>query len=76
MHSPPGVLRQHVQDAAALGCTHQAPYFHDNSAKTLENIIKQYVFVFTANIGIPIIDSKILLTEQDIKDIIAFLRLL
>jgi hypothetical protein len=34
------------------------------------------VFLFTANTGVPISDSKILLTEQDIKDIIAFLRLL
>ena len=51
-----------------------APYFHDNSAKTLEDVMEQYVFFFTSNLGFPITDSNILLTEQDIADIIAFLR--
>ena len=55
---------------------HTAPYFHDNSAKTLEEVLEQYVFMFTSNVGFPITDSNILLTEQDIRDIIAFLRLL
>jgi hypothetical protein len=32
--------------------------------------------MFTSNLGFPITDSNILLTEQDIRDIIAFLRLL
>jgi hypothetical protein len=58
------------------GVRHTAPYFHDNSAKSLEDVLEHYVFLFTANTGVPISDSKILLTEQDIKDIIAFLRLL
>ena len=58
------------------GVRHTAPYFHDNSAKSLEDVLEHYVFMFTANLGVPITDSKILLTEQDIKDIIAFLRLL
>ena len=58
------------------GVRHTAPYFHDNSAKTLEDVLEQYVFMFAANLGVPITDSKIVLTEQDIADIIAFLRLL
>jgi hypothetical protein len=58
------------------GVRHTAPYFHDNSAKSLEDVMEQYVFMFTANIGFPITDSNILLTQQDIDDIIAFLRLL
>ena len=58
------------------GVRHTAPYFHDNSAKSLEDVLEQYVFFFTANLGFPITDSNILLTEQDIADIIAFLRLL
>ena len=58
------------------GVSHTAPYFHDNSAKSLEDVLEQYVFLFTANLGFPITDSNILLTEQDIADIIAFLRLL
>ena len=58
------------------GVRHTAPYFHDNSAKSLEDVMEQYVFLFTANIGFPITDSNILFTQQDIDDIIAFLRLL
>jgi cytochrome c peroxidase len=58
------------------GVRHTAPYFHDNSAKSLEDVLEQYVFMFAANLGVPITDSKIVLTEQDIADIIAFLRLL
>ena len=34
------------------------------------------MFFFTSNLGFPITDSNILLTEQDIADIVAFLRLL
>jgi len=56
------------------GVRRTSPYFHDNSAKTLEDVVEQYVFFFTSNIGFPITDSNILLTEQDIHDIIAFLR--
>ena len=58
------------------GVRHTAPYFHDNSAKTLEEVLDQYVFMFTSNQGFPLTDSNILLTAQDITDIIAFLRLL
>ena len=58
------------------GVSHTAPYFHDNSAKDLEAVLQQYVSMFTSNLGFPITDSNILLTEQDIKDLIAFLRLL
>jgi hypothetical protein len=39
-------------------------------------VLDQYVFFFTANLGFPITDSNILLTQQDVEDIIAFLRLL
>jgi cytochrome c peroxidase len=59
-----------------FGVRHTAPYFHDNSAKTLEDVLQQYVFFFTSNLGFPITDSNILLTQQDIEDIIAFLKLL
>jgi hypothetical protein len=31
---------------------------------------------FPTNLGFPITDSNILLTKQDIRDIVAFLRLL
>ena len=59
-----------------FGVSRTAPYFHDNSAKSLEDVLEQYVFLFTSNLGFPITDSNIRLTEQDIDDIIAFLRLL
>ena len=58
------------------GVKDTAPYFHDNSAKSLEEVLEQYAFFFTSNLGFPITDSNILLTEQDIADIVAFLRLL
>ena len=59
-----------------FGVRHTAPYFHDNSAKTLEDVLRQYVFFFTSNHGFPITDSNILLTQQDIDDIISFLKIL
>ena len=59
-----------------FGVRHTAPYFHDNSATTLEDVLQQYVFFFTSDLGFPITDSNILLTQQDIEDIIAFLKLL
>lgn len=58
------------------GVAHTAPYFHDNSAKTLEDVMDQYNFMFESNLGFPITDSNVELTEQDIEDIIAFLNLL
>lgn len=58
------------------GVKHTAPYFHDNSAATLEEVLEQYNFLFASNLGFPITDSNIELTEQDIADIIAFLELL
>jgi cytochrome c peroxidase len=58
------------------GVRHTAPYFHDNSAKSLRDVLDQYKFFFTSSPGSPITDSNILLTPQDIEDIIAFLRLL
>ena len=45
-------------------------------AHSVSCALEQYVFMFTSNAGFPLTDSNILLTQQDIKDIIAFLRLL
>lgn len=72
----PGFFANMFKTPQLHGVKHTAPYFHDNSAKTLEAVLEQYVFLFTSNQGFPLTDSNILLTEQDIKDIIAFLRLL
>ena len=72
----PGFFADMFKTPQLHGVKHTAPYFHDNSAKTLEDVLEQYVLMFTSNLGFPLTDSNILLTEQDIRDIIAFLRLL
>ena len=51
------------------GVRHTAPYFHDNSSKTLKEVAEQYAFMFELFAGI-------ILTPQDQADIVAFLRLL
>lgn len=51
------------------GVRHTAPYFHDNSSKTLEEVAEQYTFMFQLFGGIT-------LTPQDEADIVAFLKLL
>jgi cytochrome c peroxidase len=45
-----------------------APYFHDNSAKTLEDVIAHYKQLF--------ILRKLPASDQDLADILAYLRLL
>ena len=51
------------------GIKHTAPYFHDNSSTTLEEVAEQYTFMFKTLAGIN-------LTPQDEADIVAFLKLL
>jgi cytochrome c peroxidase len=51
------------------GVKHTAPYFHDNSSKTLEEVAEQYRIFFETEAGIN-------LTPQDEADIVAFLKLL
>jgi hypothetical protein len=55
---------------------HTAPYFHDNSAASLEEVLEQYNFMFDSQLGFPITDGNVELTETDIQDIVAFLKLL
>jgi hypothetical protein len=56
------------------GVRHTSPYFHDNSAKTLRDVVDHYgdVFFNFFRIG----GEFITLTEQDREDIVAFLRIL
>ena len=49
------------------GVADTAPYFHDNSAKTLEDVMKHYAKFF-----FPFID----LTPQDQADMVAYMKLL
>ena len=51
------------------GIRHTAPFFHDNSSRTLEEVADQYTFMFNLFAGIT-------LTKQDEADIVAFLKLL
>jgi cytochrome c peroxidase len=55
------------------GVTATAPYFHDNSAKDLDEMLEQYDFFFE---NAPQIGGAIELTEQDKEDIKSFLELL
>ena len=56
------------------GVRKRGPYFHDNSAKTLEDVAAHYTRFF---LSLPVPDEvKIRLTKQDEADIVAFLKLL
>jgi cytochrome c peroxidase len=50
------------------GVAQTAPYFHDNSAKTLEDVVRHYALIFAP--------AGIVLSEQEQKDIVAYLKLL
>ncbi len=63
------------------GIADTAPYFHDNSAKTLEEVLDQYEFMFREmdrdNFSFECPPApEPCLTEQDRADILAFLELL
>ncbi len=53
------------------GVHRTAPYFHDNSAKTLEDVAAHYARFFALATN-----SNLILTEQDQADIVAYLKLL
>ena len=59
------------------GVAQTAPYFHDNSAKTLANVLQHYARFFETVTG-PKFDGNppVRLTEQDQADVVAFLKLL
>jgi len=50
------------------GAPRTAPYFHDNSARTLEDVAEHYARLFSA-VGL-------VLTEQEKRDMVAYMRLL
>ena len=52
------------------GVKNTAPYFHDNSAKTLEDVAAHYARFFLT------LPDPVVLTEQDQADIVAYLKLL
>ena len=53
------------------GVRHTAPYFHDNSSATLEDVAAHY-----ANFFFIVTGGGIQITEQDQRDMVAFMKLL
>ena len=53
------------------GIRHTAPYFHDNSAKRLEDVASHYARFFLVASG-----GLIVLTPQDERDIVAYMKLI
>lgn len=79
-----GVAQSHIFDSANAfkipslwGVRRTAPYCHDNSAKTLEDVVAHYARFF-ALISTPRGGGEpvLVLTEQDQADIVAFMKLL
>lgn len=78
---PPGVPPPSVRHPAFFanffkipslwGVKKTAPYFHDNSAKTLEEVAAFYTNMFASNPDFPL-----QLTAQDEADMVAYLKLL
>jgi cytochrome c peroxidase len=61
------------------GIKDTAPYFHDNSSKTLEDVVEHYrrFFLIVSDLDGPgPQEPLIVLNDQDKKDIVAFLKLL
>jgi len=54
------------------GVRDTAPYFHDNSAKTLEDVADHYAFFFLTSPS----TRGLIFTHQDQADMVAFLKLL
>jgi cytochrome c peroxidase len=52
------------------GVKNTAPYFHDNSAKTLKDVVAHYARFFLT------LPDPVILTDQDQSDIVAYLKLL
>jgi len=78
---PPGVPPPFIRHPAFFagffkipslwGVTKTAPYFHDNSAKTLEEVAAFYTNLFANNPDFPV-----QLTPQDEADMVAYMKLL
>jgi cytochrome c peroxidase len=69
------------QDPTLWGVKDTAPYFHDNGAKTLRDAVAHYqrFFNFTEAqdpVGSETLGGFITLTDADVDDIVAYLKLL
>jgi cytochrome c peroxidase len=76
---PPGSL-DHLNAfkiSQLRGIRHTAPYFHDNSARTLEDVVEHYKnFFLVVSDPLGPEPPALVLTDQDKKDIVAFMKLL
>jgi cytochrome c peroxidase len=63
--------RNQFKSPSLRGIRNTAPYFHDNSARTLEEVAAHYAKFFELIPG-----NTIHLSAQDQADIVAFLKLL
>lgn len=60
------------------GVRHTAPYFHNNAAKSLDEVLDHYqlFFLIASPVVFPPGTPPIVISEQDKADVIAFLKLL
>ncbi len=70
----PAVFANFFKIPSLRGIALTAPYFHDNSAATLEEAVEFYNFTFEHSPDFK--GDGIELTDQDIADIVAYLKLL
>jgi len=78
---PRAVLAENFKIPTLWGVKDTAPYFHDNGAKTLRDAVAHYkrFFNFTEAqdpVGSATLGGFIVLTDDDVDDIVAYLQLL
>ena len=78
---PRAVLAENFKIPTLWGIKDTAPYFHDNGARTLRDAVAHYkrFFNFTEAqdpVGSASLGGLIALTEEDIDDIVAYLKIL
>ena len=78
---PRAVLAENFKIPTLWGVKDTAPYFHDNGAKTLRDAVAHYkrFFNFTEAqdpVGSRTLGGFIVLTDEDVDDIVAYLQLL
>lgn len=73
----PGADLNNFKIPMLRGVKHTAPYFHDNSAKTLEAVVEHYATFFAIATDCAFDgDPPLVMTNQDKADLVAFLKLL
>ena len=76
---PPPVGNGFFKIPTCWGVKDTAPYFHDNSSKTLTDLMNHYddaIFILSETDPVPVSLGQVDLTEQDKADIIAYMLLL